>query len=250
MFLFADTVRAQSPTNIFDPAGTPAHSIFSLSMLVFSVTATIFLIVGALLLYALLRFRHRSKDPSREPAQIYGSNQIELAWTVIPILIVVMLFLTTTRVILTTESIPKPANALDVTVIGHQFWWEYRYPGFGVVTANELHVPISDSANPRPTYLKMSSADVTHSFWVPRLAGKMDLIPNRVNTMWIDPQVPGPLPGSVRTVLRNATRKDAAARLRTVPGRLHCLDQAATETRQSGLYRQPGCGRRTDRLLA
>jgi cytochrome c oxidase subunit II len=191
MFLFADTVRAQSPTNIFDPAGTPAHSIFSLSMLVFAVTATIFLIVGALLLYALLRFRHRSEDPSREPAQIYGSNQIELAWTVIPILIVVMLFLTTTRVILTTESIPKPANALDVTVIGHQFWWEYRYPGFGVVTANELHVPISNPANPRPTYLKMSSADVTHSFWVPRLAGKMDLIPNRINTMWIDPQVPG-----------------------------------------------------------
>jgi cytochrome c oxidase subunit II len=121
MFLFADTVRAESPTNIFAPAGTPAHSIFSLSMLVFSVTATIFLIVGALLLYALLRFRHRSENPSREPAQIYGSNQIELAWTVIPILIVIMLFLTTTRVILTTESIPKPANALDVTVIGHQF---------------------------------------------------------------------------------------------------------------------------------
>src|SRR5579859_1070203 len=79
MFLFANTVRAESPTNIFAPAGTPAHSIFSLSMLVFSVTATIFLIVGALLLYALLRFRHRSDNPSREPAQIYGSNQIELA---------------------------------------------------------------------------------------------------------------------------------------------------------------------------
>src|ERR1035438_485880 len=95
MFLFADTVRAESPTNIFDPAGTPAHSIFSLSMLVFAVTATIFLIVGGLLLYALFRFRHRPGDSSREPAQIYGSNQIELAWTVIPILIVVMLFLAT-----------------------------------------------------------------------------------------------------------------------------------------------------------
>jgi cytochrome c oxidase subunit 2 len=191
VFFFAGTARAKSPTNIFDPAGTPAHSIVGLSMLVFSVTALIFLIVGGLLLYALLRFRHRPGDSSREPAQIYGSNQIELAWTIIPILIVVMLFLTTTRVIFITESIPKPARAIDVTVIGHQFWWEYRYPGFGVVTANELHVPISDSANPRPTYLKMSSADVTHSFWVPRLAGKMDVIPNRVNTMWIDPQAPG-----------------------------------------------------------
>src|SRR6202034_4326862 len=112
-------------------------------------------------------------------------------WTVIPILIVVMLFLSATRVILETEAEPKPASALDVTVIGHQFWWEYRYPKLGVVTANELHVPVSDPAKPTPTYLAMSSADTDHSFWVPRLAGKMDLIPNRLNTMWIDPQAPG-----------------------------------------------------------
>ncbi len=160
-------------------------------MLVLGVTAGIFLIVGGLLLYAVVRFRQRESDSEREPPQIYGSNQIELSWTVIPILIVVMLFLSTTRVILETEAAPKPASALDVTVIGHQFWWEYRYPKLGVVTANELHVPVSDPAKPTPTYLAMSSADVTHSFWVPRLAGKMDAIPNRINTMWIDPQVPG-----------------------------------------------------------
>jgi cytochrome c oxidase subunit 2 len=187
----AATTRAESPTNIFDPAATPAHSIFTMSMLVLSITAGIFLIVGGLLLYSLIRFRNRPEDSLREPPQIYGSTQIELSWTVIPILIVVMLFLTTTRVILGTEHIPKPPGAFDVTVIGHQFWWEYRYPGSGVVTANELHVPISDPANPTPTYLKMSSADVSHSFWVPRLAGKLDVIPNRVNIMWIDPQQPG-----------------------------------------------------------
>jgi cytochrome c oxidase subunit 2 len=183
--------EAQSPTNIFDPAGTPAHSIFSLSMLVLSVTLGIFVVVAGLLLYALIRYRHRAKDFDREPAQVYGSNQIELSWTVIPILIVVMLFLPTTRIILGTQSIPKPASALNVTVIGHQFWWEYRYPKLGIVTANELHVPISDPDKPTPTYLEMSSADVAHSFWVPRLAGKMDLIPNRINTMWIDPAQPG-----------------------------------------------------------
>ena len=188
---FAGTAAAQSPTNIFDPAATPAHSIFGLSMLVLSVTLAIFLIVAGLLLYALIRFRHRPEDSDREPAQIYGSNQIELSWTVIPILIVVMLFLTTTRVILGTEAIPKPASAVDVIVIGHQFWWEYRYPGLGVVTANELHIPISDPARPTPTYLTMSSADVSHSFWVPRLAGKMDVIPNRVNVMWMDPPQAG-----------------------------------------------------------
>ena len=200
---------AQSPTSIFAPAATPAQWAFSLSMLVLSVTLAIFLIVGGLMLYAVIRFRHRSSDAEREPAQIYGSNQIELSWTVIPILIVVMLFLSTTRVIWETEAAPKPAGALDVTVIGHQFWWEYRYPKLGVVTANELHIPVSDPANPTPTYLAMSSADTDHSFWVPRLAGKTDLIPNRLNTMWIDPADAGPLSWPVCAVLRDTTCKDA-----------------------------------------
>jgi cytochrome c oxidase subunit 2 len=187
----AAMLSSLSPTNIFDAAGTPAHLIVSVSQFVLGLTAGIFLVVGGLLFFVVVRFRHRKSDDNVEPVQIYGSTQIELSWTVIPILLVFMLFLTTARVILATESIPKPPNALDVVVIGHQFWWEYRYPTLGVVTANELHVPVSDPAHPVATYLKMSSADVDHSFWVPRLAGKMDLIPNRVNTMWIDPQAPG-----------------------------------------------------------
>ena len=191
LLLSAQELLAGSPTNIFDPAATPARSIFGLSMLVLSVTLAIFLIVGGLLLYALIRFRHRSSDSEDEPAQIYGSNQIELSWTVIPILIVVMLFLSTTRVIWQTEAAPKPSSAVDVIVIGHQFWWEYRYPKLGVVTANELHIPISNPQKPSPAFLEMSSADVAHSFWIPRLAGKTDLIPNRVNTMWMDPPEAG-----------------------------------------------------------
>lgn len=181
------------PTNIFAPAGTPAHSIFSLSMLVLGITTTIFLVVAGILTYVLIRYRSRGsgQNGEQEPPQIYGSNQIELSWTVIPILIVVMLFLATTRVIYTTEHAKRPAHALDVTVIGHQFWWEYHYPQLGVVTANELHVPVSDHEHPLPTYLTMSSADTDHSYWVPRLAGKMDVIPNKVNTMWIDPQTKG-----------------------------------------------------------
>jgi cytochrome c oxidase subunit 2 len=187
------SVTGSGSTSIFAPAGTPAHSIFGLSMLVLGITGAIFLVVGGLLLYVLLRYRHRAGDAnaSQEPPQIYGSNQIELSWTVIPILIVVMLFLATARIILATQDAPKPASALDVTVIGHQFWWEFRYPKLGIVTANELHIPVSDPKHPTPTYLSMTSADTDHSFWIPRLAGKMDLIPNRVNTMWIDPESPG-----------------------------------------------------------
>lgn len=189
----ADLLAAQSPTSIFSPSATPAHSIFDLSMLVLSITGGIFLVVYGLLIYVLIRFRHRPSSPNaeHEPPQIYGSAQIELSWTVIPVLIVVVLFLASARVIFSTESIPKPAKRIDVTVIGHQYWWEYRYPKLGVVTANELHIPVSDAKDPLPTYLTMSSADTDHSFWVPRLAGKLDVIPNKVNVMWMDPQTTG-----------------------------------------------------------
>jgi cytochrome c oxidase subunit 2 len=116
---------------------------------------------------------------------------VELAWTVIPVLIVVALFLAATRVILAVQNAPHPRNAIEVTVIGHQYWWEYRYPGLNIVTANELHVPISDPAHPTPTFLTLLSADTDHSFWVPRLGGKTDLIPNHPNHMWIDPHETG-----------------------------------------------------------
>ena len=182
---------AQGKTSIFSPAGTPAHAIVVLSVLVLAITAAIFITVAGLLLYALIRFRHRPGVTDREPPQIYGSNTIELSWTVIPILIVVVLFLATTRVVWVSEATPEPPQALNVVVIGHQYWWEFRYPELGIVTANELHVPVSDPKHPRPTYLTMSSADTDHSFWVPRLAGKMDVIPNKVNVMWIDPESAG-----------------------------------------------------------
>jgi len=89
------------------------------------------------------------------------------------------------------QDAPKPSTAIEVIVIGHQFWWEFRYPALGVVTANELHIPVSDPAHPTPTFLKLLSSDTDHSFWIPQLAGKTDLIPNRVNQMWMDPRQPG-----------------------------------------------------------
>ncbi|HUA61439.1 MAG TPA: cytochrome c oxidase subunit II [Verrucomicrobiae bacterium] len=182
---------ALSSTNIFAPASTPAKTIFGLSMFVLGVTALIFIVVSALLVYSIVKFRGRASDAGSEPAQVYGSTQIEVAWTVIPVLIVAVLFLATARVIHAIQDAPKPAAALDVTVIGHQFWWEFRYPKLGIVTANELHIPASDPAHPTPTFLKLLSADTDHSFWVPELGGKTDLIPNRVNQMWLDPPRPG-----------------------------------------------------------
>jgi cytochrome c oxidase subunit II len=177
--------------SIFDPHSTPADSIRHLSFFVLTVTGLIFLVVFSLLSYVVVKFRSRAADTEREPAQVYGSAQIELAWTIIPILIVVVLFLATARVIHAIQDAPKPVDAVEITAIGHQFWWEFRYPRLGVVTANELHIPVSDPSHPTPTFLKLLSADTDHSFWIPQLAGKTDLIPNRVNETWLDPHETG-----------------------------------------------------------
>ena len=180
----------QTP-NIFAPASTPAFAIRDISYFVLGICAVIFVVVAALLTYSIIRFRRRRGEDEREPPQVYGSNQIELAWTVVPVLIVFVLFLATARYIFGIEGHEPSPQALRVTVVGHQWWWEMRYPDLGIVTANELHVPASAPANPSPTFLTLESADVIHSFWVPQLAGKMDVIPNKTNRTWIDPHTPG-----------------------------------------------------------
>lgn len=182
---------AVNGTNIFAPASTPARSIANLSAFVLVIVGIIFVVVFSLLVYSVVKFRDRATDADREPAQVYGSTQIELAWTIIPVLIVVVLFLATARVIHAVQDVPEPAGAVQVIVIGHQYWWEFRYPKLGIVTANELHVPVSDPNHPTPTFLQLLSADTDHSFWVPELAGKTDLIPNHPNRMWMDPQRTG-----------------------------------------------------------
>jgi cytochrome c oxidase subunit 2 len=188
---FAHPAEPLSPTNIFAPASTPANSIFGLSLFVLAVTAAIFVTVFTLLVYVVVRYRRKGSNDGHEPPQVYGSNQVELAWTVIPVLIVVALFMATARVIADIQKAAPSPIAIEVVAVGHQFWWEFRYPGLKVVTANELHVPVSDPTHPTPTFIKLLSADTDHSFWVPRLAGKTDLIPNLVNSMWIDPHEAG-----------------------------------------------------------
>ena len=180
-----------SLTSIFAPESTPAKSIVNLSVFVLAITGIIFAVVCTLLVYSISKFRAKPANANREPAQVYGSTQIELAWTIIPILIVIVLFLATARVIHAIQDAPEPAGAVEVTVIGHQYWWEFRYPKLGIVTANEVHIPVSDPSHPTPTFLRLLSADTDHSFWIPELAGKTDLIPNHPNQMWMDPHRTG-----------------------------------------------------------
>ena len=178
-------------TNIFKPLASPAAAEKSIALFVCAVTAAIFVVVAGLITYTIWRFRRRPDDHSgQEPAQVYGSNQIEVAWTVIPILIVFILTGVTARVIAGVENASPPKAMLKVRVIGHQWWWQVEYPDYGIVTANEIHVPVAPNGQ-NATYLQLESLDVIHSFWVPQLSGKTDLIPNRRNFMWIDPQEPG-----------------------------------------------------------
>jgi len=188
---FVVAIATSDVSSIFAPISAPADASLRAATLVLVITIGIFVVVGGLLAYGVVAFRRRPDDDGSEPPQVYGSDQIELAWTVIPIVIVVVLCLVTARTVYDVQAAVKPPGAVDVTVVGHQWWWEIRYPELGIVTANELHVPVSDPADPTPTYLALESADVVHSFWVPRLAGKTDLIPNRRNHMWIEPREPG-----------------------------------------------------------
>jgi cytochrome c oxidase subunit 2 len=218
-------VLASSPgpaqnLSIFDPVSPPAESIRQVSYLVLVICGFIFFVVEGILFYAVVRFRRNSATPpdrtlspsgaegtirgtEKEPPQVYGSKPIEIAWTLAPALIVVVLILATTRTLWeVTPDPPAPRsrdNTLFVTVVGRQWWWEYRYESYNkrelnFITANELHVPASEPGKKgvkRPVYLRLESADVCHSFWVPRLGGKMDLIPGRTNHLWFQTDRPG-----------------------------------------------------------
>ncbi len=186
--------------SILDPASPATNSIVNLTILVFVVAGLIFLVVEGVLLYSVWRFRQCADEPTSEPPQVYGSQPIEVAWTAAPAMIVLFLVLVTTRTLWEvnpTPPEPKPDDhTLFVTVVAKQWWWEYRYDEyngrkFGFITANELHIPASESGTPRPVHLMLQAADVCHSYWVPRLAGKMDAIPGHTNTLWLQCDQPG-----------------------------------------------------------
>ncbi len=178
-------------TDIFKPLATPGAMEKQAALFTIAITAVIFLVVAGLIVYTIWRFRRPPTDDTcQEPPQVYGSNQIEAAWTIIPILIVFVLIGVSARVIASVQNASPPPQALKVRLVGHQWWWEVQYPDYGIVTANEIHVPATPDGK-NATYLELTSVDVIHSFWIPQLAGKTDLIPNRTNYMWIDPHEPG-----------------------------------------------------------
>lgn len=141
----------------------------------------VFVVVEAGLIYTIFRFRKR---PGSAPAkQIHGNVALEITWTVIPALILVLIAVPTVKTIFKTQA-PAPAGALTIEVTGHQWWWEFHYPEYGVTTANEVYIPVGRTAN-----FVLRTKDVLHSFWVPQMGGKRDLITNKTNMMWFTPNV-------------------------------------------------------------
>ncbi|MGB8170457.1 MAG: cytochrome c oxidase subunit II [Chthoniobacteraceae bacterium] len=160
------------PGTIFDPASPQAGAVSQLFIFTLIVCGVIFAIVVGLIFYSLMRFRWREGE--REPAQNAGNKRVEMVWTVIPFLIVVMLFVMTVRTMSFYD--PAPAPTPDLVVVGHQWWWEVNYPHSGVTTANEIHIPVG-----KPISVELRSADVLHEFWVAPLTRKMTTVPGRLS---------------------------------------------------------------------
>ncbi len=149
----------------------------------------IFVIVAGALTYIVFRFRARASDDG-EPRQIYGNKALEWTWTFIPLGIVTLLTVLMTRSMLETHSEPAQDRRPDIVVTGHQWWWEVRYPS-GVVTANEVHVPVGVRS-----LVRLDAADVIHDFWVPELGPKEDMVPGQHNFVWLEPEQPGVYTGA------------------------------------------------------
>jgi cytochrome c oxidase subunit II len=178
-----------NPQTTLAPEGLNARYIYELFIWwMFWPAVAVFVVVEALLIYAIWRFRARPGDPT--PAQFHGNTRLEITWTIIPALILVVLLYGTFRTQTVLATPPPAQNAINVRVIGHQWWWEFEYPELGFVTANEMHIPVGV-----PVIITLEAADVIHSFWVPILAGKQDNIPGRTNRLWLQADRPGTYSG-------------------------------------------------------
>lgn len=162
-----------------------ARAILSVYSIITWTTAIIGVLVFVILAIALIRFRERPGDTTL-PRQVRGHTLLEIAWTIGPALALLIIAIPTIQIIFRTQTAATPPDALHVTVRGWQWWWEFRYPDLGVVTANELHLPAG-----RPVVLQLEGPDVIHSFWVPQLGGKRDVTPGRLNRITLTPDTPG-----------------------------------------------------------
>ncbi len=168
--------------SMLDPAGFYAEKPDSLFVLVMWIALFVFIFVQGLILFTVVRYRRKGGD-DEIPAQVHGNTRLEIVWTVIPALILSAIAVPTVQQVF--ELSAEPEDAMVVEVIGHRWWWEYRYPDSGIITANELVIPVDTNIQLQMRAEESGTPDngVIHSYWIPALAGKQDVIPGRVVTL-------------------------------------------------------------------
>lgn len=201
--LLLSACASNAPQDVLDPDGPEARKLDNLINPVFIVAGVIFVLVYALVAFCVLKFRRRSE--ADVPKQVHGSTAAEIGWTIAPAVLMAVVGIFSVGAVL--DLAEDPPGALEIAVVGHQWWWEYQYPAEGsvlnprlvqrpipegekpkpkvlavdgdvVVTAGELHIP-----SQRPVKLYVTSVDVIHSFWPPRLAGKIDAVPGHLTQL-------------------------------------------------------------------
>ncbi len=183
--LFLAACSPQHPQSTFGGGGPVARDQADLFILIFWIAVVIFVLVEGAIIYAAIRYRKRD---DRMPKQVHGNTKLEITWTVVPSIVIAAIAVPTIIGIWEQQrGAPSDmGEVLEVEAIGHRWWFEFRYPNQEVVTANEMHVPVG-----RPVNIVLSSQDVIHSFWVPKLAGKVDMIPLNDNLLWFIADEPG-----------------------------------------------------------
>jgi cytochrome c oxidase subunit 2 len=175
----------QNPNSVFHSRTEFNRDVGSLFGLLIWLGLIVFVFTEGMLLYAMWKFRSRPGKP-RQPEQVHGNTKLEILWTVIPAVVLAIIAVPTVQTIFRTQGDAR-ADALQVEVIGHQWWWEFRYPEYNITTANELYMPIGRTVN-----FHLKTHDVLHSFWIPGLGGKRDLVNNRTNYLWFTPDSTAP----------------------------------------------------------
>ena len=179
------------PQSTFDASGPVAEKQRTLFYILLWASVFVFVLVEAVLIFAVFRYRRRPGD-TQIPPQVHGHTQLEIGWTIAPAIVLAVIAVPTIIYIFDISG-DAPEGAMEIRVVGHQWWWEFDYgTEVGVVTANEFHVPVDTDVK-----LNLRSTDVIHSFWIPKLAGKVDVVPNNDNFMWFradDNDIDDPLP--------------------------------------------------------
>jgi len=172
---------------MFNPVSPQGEAISNIFIISFLISGVILLLITGLVIYSAVRFRARPGEG--EPKQNFGLTPLEIGWTAGPLVIVTFLVILSIQGIGT--ALPDPSKQPDIIVVGHQWWWEVRYPQSGIVTANEIHIPVG-----KKMLAQLESADVVHDLWIPQIGPKIDVNPGRPTYLYLESDTPGTFLGA------------------------------------------------------